>query len=156
MVDWRDAFGQRCHRQFHSRENAESFWEHIKANPKIGQTPNHKNHDCGRRLLSITVPWPARTPRQTRRQLIADALQKAYPNLAMSLDPIIVHMTAMLPPAHTQHDVDNLLKPVLDAMAGIVYVNDTQVVEYLVRKVPGVDRKLLIEVWALALFRLRY
>jgi Holliday junction resolvase RusA-like endonuclease len=47
-------------------------------------------------------------------------------------------------------DVDNLLKPVLDALAGIVYVNDTQVIECLVRKIPSTERRLLIKVGLLA------
>jgi hypothetical protein len=43
--------------------------------------------------------------------------------------------------------VDNLLKPALDALAGVAYVNDTQVIECLVRKVPSRNRMLRIKLW---------
>jgi Endodeoxyribonuclease RusA len=79
-------------------------------------------------------------------------LRATYPSIAPSTDPIIVHVTAECPPSSSPHDVDNLLKPVLDALAGHAYVNDTQVVEYLIRNTPGPTRTLKVEVWAIAAF----
>jgi Holliday junction resolvase RusA-like endonuclease len=82
-----------------------------------------------------------------RRQCVVDALHAAYPDLQPEIGAVTVHMTALCPPASTACDVDNLMKPVLDALAGHVYVNDTQVVECLARKVSSKKRQLIIQVW---------
>jgi hypothetical protein len=50
-------------------------------------------------------------------------------------------------PSHVIADVDNLLKPVLDALKGVAWVNDTQVCELLCRRVSGLGRRLRIKIW---------
>jgi Holliday junction resolvase RusA-like endonuclease len=53
------------------------------------------------------------------------------------------------PPSSTIADVDNLLKPVLDALNGVAWIDDTQVCELLARRVPGRGRCLHIKIWQL-------
>jgi hypothetical protein len=54
-----------------------------------------------------------------------------------------------MPPSHTVADVDNLLKPILDALKGVAWMDDTQVCELLVRRVPARRRHLTIKIWHL-------
>ena len=61
--------------------------------------------------------------------------------------PVVVHVLAEIHPSAVVADVDNLLKPVLDALAGVAYVNDAQVVECLVRKLPSLNHRLLVKLW---------
>ncbi|WP_367718820.1 RusA family crossover junction endodeoxyribonuclease [Nitratireductor sp. GISD-1A_MAKvit] len=44
--------------------------------------------------------------------------------------------------------MDNLLKPVLDALSGVAYFDDTQISECLIRRIPSKERRLLIKIWS--------
>ena len=85
--------------------------------------------------------------RNSRRAAVARAALDAHPGMVPRAVPVVVHVMAEVPPAAIVADVDNLLKPVLDALAGVAYVNDAQVVECLVRKTPSTNRRLLIKLW---------
>jgi Holliday junction resolvase RusA-like endonuclease len=84
------------------------------------------------------------------RAAIVDALRTAYPTLKPATGEVIVHVLAEVQPSSVVADVDNLLKPILDALAGVAYVNDTQVVECLVRKIPSTERRLRVKIWPLS------
>jgi Holliday junction resolvase RusA-like endonuclease len=56
----------------------------------------------------------------------------------------------VLQPRHIIADVDNLLKPVLDALRGIAWIDDTQVCELMVRRVIGRQRQLRVTLWRAA------
>jgi Holliday junction resolvase RusA-like endonuclease len=153
QVDFTDAAGRRRHRQFPTHEEAERFLKGIKYGADARRTRDAVNNGYGRHMLVFTTPFPGGSTKKAGKQAIADALRKVYPGIVPSTDPIIVHVTAACPPSSSPCDVDNLLKPVLDGMAGLAYVNDTQVIEYLIRKIPsGGPRSLKVEVWAVAAF----
>jgi hypothetical protein len=44
-------------------------------------------------------------------------------------------------------DVDNLLKPILDALNGVAWVDDTQVCELKISRQPGPSRCYRIKMW---------
>jgi hypothetical protein len=81
------------------------------------------------------------------RDVLAATLRATCPMLQPTTDSVVVHVIAELPPRHVIADVDNLLKPVLDALKGIAWVDDTQVCELLVRRMTGHHRRLQIKVW---------
>ena len=82
------------------------------------------------------------------RQALAEALRSAYPSSQAPIcDGVVLHLIAELPPRAVIADVDNLLKPVLDALTGIAWMDDSQIRELLVRRVPGRTRRLRVRLW---------
>jgi Holliday junction resolvase RusA-like endonuclease len=103
-----------------------------------------------RDAIEFYAPIPqmrGKRSRADRRASIVRALLDAHPGMTPRAVPVVVHVMAEVPPASAVADVDNLLKPVLDALAGLAYVNDAQVVECLVRKTPSLNRRLLVKIW---------
>jgi hypothetical protein len=103
----------------------------------------------GRRLVQFTSQIP-KTRHNSGRKTVEEALRAAYPTLAPTTDNVIVHVLAFVPPAVLIPDVDNLLKPVIDALSGVLYVDDTQIIECLIRRVPSLERCLRIKVMTVA------
>lgn len=81
------------------------------------------------------------------RKVVTDALRTAYPTLAPLTGRVIVHVFAEVLPIVAVADVDNLLKPVLDAIDGVAYINDNQIIECLVRRISSRQSRLLIKIW---------
>jgi hypothetical protein len=52
-----------------------------------------------------------------------------------------------MPPSPVVADVDNLLKPVLDSLKGVAWMDDTQVCEVLCRRLPARNQLLRIKIW---------
>lgn len=62
-------------------------------------------------------------------------------------DSVILHVVAELSPCSAIADVDNLLKPILDALTSIAWIDDTQICELFVRRVPSRERLFRIKLW---------
>ncbi len=102
----------------------------------------------GYRPLEFVSPVPLQGWRNgSGRQAIAEALRAQCPALRPTVEAVIVHVVAEMPPSSAVADVDNLLKPVLDALKGVAWMDDTQVCELLVRRVPGRGRRLHVKIW---------
>ena len=80
---------------------------------------------------------------------MAEAFRVEFPGYTPSTDGIVIHVLAEMPPASVVCDVDNLLKPVLDALSGVAWVNDTQVYECLIRRITARGRNLRIRIWSI-------
>jgi Holliday junction resolvase RusA-like endonuclease len=106
--------------------------------------PLKKKRD-GRPIMFV-APVPRDRTIEARKP-ITEAFRAAHPMHAPLISPVIVHVFAEIPPHIAVADVDNLLKPVLDALAGVAYVNDNQIVECLVRRLPCRERRLVIKIW---------
>ena|SRR5258708_6692593 len=62
-------------------------------------------------------------------------------------DPVFLAIEATLPPTEFgQKDVDNVSKSVLDALKGLIYEDDRQVVSLFVSKASGADHSLVVGV----------
>jgi Holliday junction resolvase RusA-like endonuclease len=73
------------------------------------------------------------------------AWSKTMPGLAPVRDLVEVTCTALLPEMidkRRDRDVDKLARAALDAMQGIIYVNDKQVVTLYVEKIRGMTPKI--------------
>ena len=90
-----------------------------------------------------TIGWRSRSGGDA----VAEAFKAEFPNHAPSTDAVVLHVLAEMSPSSSVCDVDNLLKPVLDALNGIAWVDDTQVCECLIRRSHGRGRKLTIRIW---------
>ncbi|MCI5073964.1 MAG: RusA family crossover junction endodeoxyribonuclease [Oricola sp.] len=97
--------------------------------------------------MEFIAPLP-KGRREPGRVAIADAFRAAFPDRAPTTSTIAIHVFAEVPPAIAVADVDNLLKPVLDALSGVAYFDDTQISECLVRRIPAKERRLLIRLWS--------
>jgi Holliday junction resolvase RusA-like endonuclease len=143
LADYVDVDGKRRHKTFHTKGQATSFVAAVQAaNSAEVSAPLAR----GRTMYAFISPLP-KSKKRDGCQAVLEALLSAYPGIKPSACPVIVHVTAECAPQSVVCDVDNLLKPVLDALAGHVYVNDTQVVECLARKIPSTKNRLRIRVW---------
>jgi Holliday junction resolvase RusA-like endonuclease len=155
VVDYQDVHGVRRQKSFARKKEADAYHACAKAGivPPRPLRPTHAD------ALTFTVPlslvrlraykdgMAGRLRVEKRRATIREALISAYPNIKPVMGDVIVHVTAEVPRAAAVPDVDNLLKPVLDAMTGVVYLDDTQVIECLVVKIPSHESHMKIEVW---------
>jgi Holliday junction resolvase RusA-like endonuclease len=155
IVDYQDVHGVRRQKAFDRKKDADAYHACAKAGivPPRPLRPTHAD------ALAFTVPLSlvrlraykdgaaGRLRVEKRRAAIREALTSTHPNIRPVMGDVIVHVTAEVPRAAAVPDVDNLLKPVMDAMVGIVYLDDTQVVECLVRKIPSHESRMKIEVW---------
>jgi hypothetical protein len=101
--------------------------------------------------LVYRTPLPCRLRKgernSVRRQGVVDSIKNSNPKITPSCGDVIVHILAEVPRAFAVADVDNLLKPLLDAMIGVVYQDDTQIIECLIKKIPSTKSGLTIKVW---------
>jgi Holliday junction resolvase RusA-like endonuclease len=144
IVDFCDVDKKRRLRTFKTRQEAERFHGITRA---IGSGLVPAPLAKGYRPVEFDVPLSGRLKGQSNRAAIADALRAAHPKLNPTVESVIIHVVAEVPPRHVIADVDNLLKPVLDALKGVAWVDDTQVCELLVRRVPGHVSRLRIKLW---------
>jgi Endodeoxyribonuclease RusA len=98
--------------------------------------------------LAFTVGLPSSFRGANRGALVAD-LRAACGLREPVLGNVVLHLVAEMPPRSTIADVDNVLKPVLDALTGFAWIDDTQVCEMLVRRVAARVRRLHIKIWHL-------
>jgi Holliday junction resolvase RusA-like endonuclease len=147
VTRYMDGEGRRRLKTFRTKGQATAFESAVNvAKGGAGQV------DRGRSLISFTAPLP-RSKKRDGRQAVVDALLETYPHVLPTACPVIVHVTAEAAPSAVVCDVDNLLKPVLDALAGHVYVNDTQVIECMARKIPSAKNRLQVKVWLVPTFQ---
>jgi hypothetical protein len=145
VVDFTDASGKRRLKTFAAKKDAERFEGLTKAIGG-GQIPEPLTR--GYRPIEFTAPIPLGGLRNgIARVAVAEALRVRWPSLEPTTDSVIIHVIAEMPPRHVAADVDNLLKPVLDALKGVAWMDDTQVCELLVRRVPSRRRQLRIKIW---------
>jgi hypothetical protein len=144
VVDFTDVAGRRRLKTFTSKKAAERFHGVCRA-AGPGAVPEPMG--SGYRPIKFTTDIPDGLRRREGREAFAVALRTAHPAIAPTRDAVIVHIVAEMPPSHVIADVDNLLKPFLDALKGIAWIDDTQVCELLVRRVPGRQRRLHVKIW---------
>ena len=80
------------------------------------------------------VSQQARNPdlREQWKERLQDAARQGWDAAPPVAEPVSVAITYFFD--HAQLDVDNIPKPILDALQGIVYVDDAQVFDLLCRK----------------------
>ena len=145
VVDFKDASGKRRLKTFAAKKDADKFAV-VAIAVGSGQIPEPLTK--GYRPLEFVSPVPLQGWRNgSGRQAIAEALRAQCPALRPTVEAVIVHVVAEMPPSSAVADVDNLLKPVLDALKGVAWMDDTQVCELLVRRVPGRGRRLHVKIW---------
>jgi hypothetical protein len=145
VVDFRDATGRRRLKTFTSKAHADRFSGVCKA---VGSGAVPEPLTKGYRPIEFTAEIPGGGWRRgAGRQMVADALRAAHTALVPTHDAVVVHVVAEMPPSCVIADVDNLLKPVLDSLKGVAWIDDTQVCELLVRRIPGRHRRLHIKIW---------
>jgi Holliday junction resolvase RusA-like endonuclease len=148
IVDFFDAGGTRRLKTFQTKREADRFQGTILA---IGAGLVPEPLTSGYRPLEFSVPFPPAWKkidlRQSLREAIATAARAAHPTLDPTTDSVIIHVTAEMPPSPVVADVDNLLKPILDALKGVAWVDDTQVCEVLCRRIPARGRHLRVKIW---------
>jgi Endodeoxyribonuclease RusA len=145
VVDFKDASGRRRLKTFALKKDADKF-AGVATAIGSGQIPEPLTR--GYRPLEFTSPLPFNGWRKgSGRETIAEALRAQCSTLKPTTDSVIVHVVAEMPPSSVIADVDNLLKPVLDALKGVAWIDDTQVCELLARRVPGRGRRLHVKIW---------
>ena len=140
VADYFDAGRRRRHKTFKTKEEASRFLAELTVGRREPEPHSHEGHS-----LKFTAPIP--TKKQLVREAVAGAFREAYPGAFPTADWVAVEIVVRMPPSHAAADVDNLLKPVLDALKGLAWMDDTQVAELLVRKVPSRDRRMSIQIW---------
>jgi Holliday junction resolvase RusA-like endonuclease len=143
IVDYVDAGRRRRHKTFPSFSEADRFHTLVKAMP--GLPPELLN---GHKPIEFTVALAS--PLKSNRAGIIEALRAAYPELDPTTESIVMQIIAETPPRHVIADVDNFLKPVLDALSGVVWIDDTQVCQLLVRRILSRVNRLQIKIWRAA------
>jgi hypothetical protein len=146
VVDFVDLNGKRRLKTFKTKADADRF-RGLSAAVRSGAVPEPLTAKWFRPIEFVT-PLPDGTWRNgTGREELAGALRSTCPMLEPTTDSVILHIIAEMPPRYVVADVDNLLKPVLDSLKGIAWLDDTQVCELLVRRIPGRLRRLRIRLW---------
>ena len=148
VVDFVDANGKRRLKTFKTKGDADRFVD-LTAAVRSGIVPEPLTAKWFRPIEFI-APLPGNGWRDgTGREAIAAAFHTAHPTHSPTTDAVILHVIAEMRPSAVVADVDNLLKPVLDSLKSVAWVDDTQVCELLVRRVPGRSRQLRIRMWQL-------
>lgn len=145
VVDFRDAAGRRRLKTFQNKREADRFEAAARA---IGAGAIPEPLTRGYRPIEFSFGladngWK----KAAARENIVKSFRAAHPGFNPTTDNVIVHVSAEMPPSHVVADVDNLLKPVLDALTGVVWMDDTQVCEVLARRFPSSRRRLTIKIW---------
>jgi hypothetical protein len=148
VVGFTDADGKRHLKTFETKVDANRF-ENLTGAVRAGAVSESATAAWFRPIeFVISLPDGNFRNGNGRGELI-DALRSACPMVEPTIDTVVVHVVAEMPPRSVVADVDNLLKPVLDALKGVAWVDDTQVCELLVRRVSGRFRRLRIKIWQL-------
>ena len=145
VCEFRDANGKRRLKTFNTKGAAQEFEARARAVASgIVPEPLARGH----RAMEFSVELPSNGWRKgIGREAIAELFRARFPAHEPSIDYIVLHVLAEMQPSSVVADVDNLLKPVLDALSGVAWVNDTQVCEMLVRRSHGRKRNLTIRIW---------
>lgn len=146
VVDFKDAGGKRRLKTFQAKKEAERFAGMAIA---VGSGSVPEPLTRGYRPIEFVSPIAdnGEWKKAAGREMIAAALRNAHPGLKPTTESVVVHITAEMPPSAGVADVDNLLKPVLDALKGIAWMDDKQVCELMVRRLPSRKRCLKIKIW---------
>jgi len=147
VVDFCDANGKRRLKTFKTKRGADNFASVSRAVAK-GIVPDP--YTRGRRPIEFVASLPmAGWKKGAGRESIAEAFCLARPEHSPTTDHVVLHVIAEMSPSSVICDVDDLLKPVLDALSGVAWVNDTQVCECLIRRVTAKGRHLRIRIWSI-------
>jgi hypothetical protein len=146
VVDFKDPDGRRRLRTFKTKKEADLF-EGRAAAIRSGIVPTPGQWASP---VQFTVKLPDGHFRNgPNRETLASSLRTACPMPEPTTNNVILHVLAEMSPRSVIADVDNLLKPVLDALKGIAWLDDTQVCELLVRRVPSSARQFRIKLWSI-------
>jgi hypothetical protein len=146
IVDFRDASGNRRCKTFRLKHDADRFASVATA---VGSGAIPEPLTKGYRPIEFVAPiadngdWK----KAAGREMIAAALRNAHPGLKPTTESVVVHVVAEMSPSSAVADVDNLLKPVLDSLKGVAWMDDTQVCELLVRRIPSRKRCMHVKIW---------
>jgi hypothetical protein len=146
VVDFKDSIGRRRLKTFTTKRDADRF-HGVTAAIGAGAIPEPLTRRYRPIEFACQMAECGGWKKGPGRQVLADALRAAHPDLRPVSHSVIVHVVAEMPPSFVVADVDNLLKPALDALKGIAWMDDTQVCELLIRRVPGRKRQLHIKIW---------
>jgi Holliday junction resolvase RusA-like endonuclease len=144
VCNFTDASGKRRLKTFRTKQEADRFNSVAKA-VGSGLIPEPLTRGC--RAVEFSLPVRMGWKKNGGREAIAAALREAHPRLQPTTESVIVHVTVETPPSHVVADVDNLLKPVLDALKGVAWMDDTQVCELLCRRIPARASCLRVKIW---------
>ena len=82
----------------------------------------------------------------TFRKIVIHDWKKAYPDRKATRARLSVHIDATMPDKR-KRDLDNLLKPLLDAMEhALVFVNDAQIDQLRIDRLPGTHNPGCVDV----------
>ena len=102
------------------------------------------------RPIEFDIPLPAGRWRDgPGRDALRTALRAACPTAQPTTDSVVLHLIVQVPPRAVVSDIDNLLKPVIDALSGVAWTDNNQVYELLVRRVHAHTGRLRIRFWQL-------
>ena len=147
LADYRDDTGKRRFRQFSTKHEATCFHGAATARGSAFE-PNPTYY----RPLRFTAKVPANGWRNDAgRESVVAAFCAEHPHYQPSAGSIVLHIDAVMSPASTMADVDNLLKPVLDALKGNLSIlpiimdlgsrSATPTIRYIVRGAQSCGRR---------------
>lgn len=145
VVDFRDTRGRRRLKTFKTKNEADRF-AGLASAVRSGLVPEPVSQ--AHKAIEFTANLPDVGFRyKGGRELLRDALRSACPMSQPAVNAVVLHIVAEMSPRHVVADVDNLLKPVMDALTGLAWVNDTQICELNIRRIPSSRRRLRIKLW---------
>jgi hypothetical protein len=145
IVDFADIAKRRRLKTFATKKDADRFAGVVKA---VGSGAIPEPLTKGYRAIEFVAPIPFGGWRKgSGREVVAEAARAQCPALRPTTGAVVVHIIAEMPPSSVVADVDNLLKPAIDALKGVAWIDDTQVCELLVRRIPGRQRRLHVKIW---------
>lgn len=102
---------------------------------EILSDPNGKSICCIQFPIQVG-PWSAQSSRSNKeiKKAVNEELKSRQWISPVSNLPFCIGIVALLPRSSRRKDCDNLAKGILDAMEGIVYVNDSQIQCLTVRR----------------------
>jgi Holliday junction resolvase RusA-like endonuclease len=149
VVDFVDANGKRRLKTFKVKTDADRF-QGMAAAARTGIVPEPLLPAKGFRPVEFVVTLPVdQRKKGNGREALVTALRAACPLPKPTADAVILHLILELPSRSTITNIDNRVKPILDALTGIAYVDDSQVCELMVRRVTARTRRLKIKLWHL-------
>jgi hypothetical protein len=145
VVNFNDASGKRRLKTFATKKDADVFAGVATA---VGSGSIPEPMTRGYRPIEFSAKLPDNGWKKGgARQAVAEAFRAQCPAVEPTTLSVVLHLTAEITRASAIADVDNLLKPAIDALKGLAWMDNTQVCELLVRRIPSRQRRLVMKIW---------